>query len=209
MTTFLSSLNIPGSALTAEMYRLNLISQNIAHAETTRRADGRPGPYRRKTPVYQEVNEAPNFADQLGRQLAGMRGKNYNIPGYLRPGTERAVTANNAVYVRPEFRGSELNGVAPQTSGEYIRNRYPVNSGQGNYHGGVRIFRVIEDPTPGKLVYDPEHPDANEEGYVEMPNVEMLNEFVNMMGASRAYEANVQVVNAMKAMATRALDIGR
>ena len=198
MTTFLSSLNIPGSALTAEMYRLNLISQNVAHSETTRRADGKPGPYKRKTPVYQEIDSKPNFADELGRQLAGMRGNNYNIPGYLRPNAERTVTANSAVYVRPEF-------------GEYIRNRYPVkaNENKGNYHGGVRIYKVIEDPTPGKLVYDPDHPDANEEGYVEMPNVELLNEFVNMMGASRSYEANVQVLNAMKAMATRALDIGR
>jgi flagellar basal-body rod protein FlgC len=210
MTTFLSSLNIPGSALTAEQYRLNLIAQNISNTETTRRADGRPGPYRRKTPVYQEINEAPDFADRLGRQLAGMRGDRHDIPGYLRPNPGRTVAANNAVYIRPEFTGSALNGVPRQTSGEYIRNRYPVGgSQQGQYHGGVRIFKVIEDPTPGRLIYDPEHPDANEEGYVEMPNVEMLNEMVNMMGASRAYEANVQVVNAIRAMAMRALDIGR
>jgi len=212
MTTFLSSLNIPGSGLTAEQYRLNLIAQNISNTETTRRADGKPGPYRRKTPVYQEITEAQSFSEQLGRQLAGMRGNRHDITGYLRPNTssERTVVANNAVYVRPEFRGSALNGVPQQTSGEFIRNRYPLNRAprEENY-GGVRIFKVIEDPTPGKIIYDPEHPDADEEGYVEMPNVEMLNEMVNMMGASRSYEANVQVVNAIRAMATRALDIGR
>ena len=183
---FLSSLNIPGSGLTAEQYRLNLIAQNITHAETTRRADGKPGPYRRKTPLYQEIDEPQSFAEQLGRQIAGMRGER----------------RGSAVYTRPGFR----SGV---TSGEYLRRHTQRAQPQENYNGGVRIKKVIEDPTPGKLVYDPEHPDANEEGYVEMPNVEMLNEMVNMMGASRAYEANVQVVNAMKAMAMKALELGR
>lgn len=203
---FLSALNIPGSGLTAEQYRLNLIAQNITNAETTRRADGKEGPYRRKTPVYQEINGSSSFAEQLGTQLAGMRGTERNFTGYLRPSetNEKVVTANNAVYVRPELTGN-------QTSGEYIRNKYSLDKSQtsGDYNGGVRIFKVIEDPTPGKMVYDPEHPDANEEGYVEMPNVDMTNEMVNMMSASRAYEANVQVVNAIKAMAMKALEIGR
>jgi flagellar basal-body rod protein FlgC len=209
---FLSSLNIPGSALTAEQYRLNLIAQNISNTETTRRADGREGPYRRKTPLYQEINEMPSFADQLNSQLAGMRGVEHNASGYLRPSenNEKVVTANNAVYIRPEFTGSALNGVQQQTSGEYIRNKYWTGKTKGgDYNGGVRIYKVIEDPTPGKIIYDPSHPDADEAGYVEMPNVEMLNEMVDMMGASRSYEANVQVVNAMKAMAMKALEIGR
>jgi flagellar basal-body rod protein FlgC len=118
----------------------------------------------------------------------------------------------DAVYVRRELRGSELNGVEPQTSREWIRNRFPLSRAQqqGEHHAaGVRIVKIIEDPTPGRLIYDPQHPDANEEGYVELPNVEMLNEMVNMMGASRSYEANVQVVNAMRTMAMRTLDIGR
>jgi flagellar basal-body rod protein FlgC len=123
--------------------------------------------------------------------------------------------ANNAAYVRPDasdfFRGSALNGVERQTDGEFIRNRFSVGrrETEGDAYGGVRILKVVEDPTPGKMVYAPEHPDADEEGYVEMPNVEMLTEMVNMMGASRSYEANVQVVNAIKAMAMKALEIGR
>lgn len=74
---------------------------------------------------------------------------------------------------------------------------------------GVRVSEVIEDPTPGKTVYNPDHPDADEDGYVQMPNVELLQEMVDSMGASRSYEANVQAFNALKAMAQRALDLGR
>lgn len=202
---FLSSLNIPGSGLTAEQYRLNLIAQNISNAQTTRRADGKEGPYRRKTPVYQEINE-PSFAEQLSTQLAGMRGTEQDFTGYLRPSetNEKVVAANNAVYVRPELTGN-------QTGGEYIRNKYSLDESQtvSGYNGGVRILKVVEDPTPGEMIYDPEHPDADEDGYVEMPNVNMTNEMVDMMSASRAYEANVQVVNAIKAMAAKALEIGR
>ena len=210
MERFMSSLNIPASGLTAEMYRLNLISQNITNAESTRRADGRPGPYRRKIPVYQEVEHPPSFADRIGRQLAGMRGERHNIPGFLRPNGPETRVTRDAVFVRREMGGAARNGIEPQTSGEFIRNRFPINrAALPTQSGGVRILKIIEDPTPGNIIFDPTHPDANEEGYVEMPNVEMLNEMVNMMGASRSYDANVQVVNAMRTMAMRALDIGR
>jgi len=60
-----------------------------------------------------------------------------------------------------------------------------------------------------KKVYDPGHPDADEEGFVEMPNVDVITEMVNMISASRAYEANVTSINATKSMAVKALDIGR
>lgn len=74
---------------------------------------------------------------------------------------------------------------------------------------GVKVDAIIEDQTPFKLVYDPNHPDANEEGYVEMPNVNILNEMVDMIAATRAYEANVTALNATKAMFLKALEIGR
>jgi len=74
---------------------------------------------------------------------------------------------------------------------------------------GVKVDSIIEDPTPFRLVYDPMHPDANEEGYVEMPNVNVLNEMVDMIAATRAYEANVTVLNVSKAMFLKALEIGR
>ncbi len=74
---------------------------------------------------------------------------------------------------------------------------------------GVKVARVIEDPKPGQTIYDPRHPDADKSGYVKMPNVNVMEEMVNMIGASRAYEANVQAINATRAMWNRALEIGR
>lgn len=74
---------------------------------------------------------------------------------------------------------------------------------------GVRVTNIVEDPTPFREVYDPSHPDADENGIVQMPNVEVVTEMVNMISASRAYEANVTALNASKSMATKALEIGR
>ncbi|MBF0179663.1 MAG: flagellar basal body rod protein FlgC [Magnetococcales bacterium] len=74
---------------------------------------------------------------------------------------------------------------------------------------GVAVERVHVDERPPRLQYDPTHPDANADGYVAMPNVDPVTEMVNMMAASRAYESNVTVLNASKAMATKALEIGR
>lgn len=74
---------------------------------------------------------------------------------------------------------------------------------------GVKVDRIVEDETPTKLVYNPTHPDANEDGYVEMPNVNILNEMVDMIAATRAYEANVTALNAGKSMFQKALQIGR
>ncbi len=73
----------------------------------------------------------------------------------------------------------------------------------------VRVSDVVEDQSPGRMVFDPGHPDANAEGYVAYPNVNSLTESIDMMAASRAYEANVQVVNATKRMAEAALAIGQ
>lgn len=75
---------------------------------------------------------------------------------------------------------------------------------------GVRVSRIIEDrETPLKTVYDPAHPDANQDGYVQMPNVDPLREMVNLMSATRSYEANVTVFNANKSMLMKALEIGK
>jgi len=74
---------------------------------------------------------------------------------------------------------------------------------------GVRAARVVEDPRPGRPIYDPQHPDADAHGYVLMPNVNVMEEMVNMIAASRAYEANVQAINTARAMWNRALEIGK
>lgn len=74
---------------------------------------------------------------------------------------------------------------------------------------GVKAVGIIDDKTELKSKYDPSHPDANEEGYVMMPNVNVLNEMADMIAASRSYEANVNTLNASKSMFMKALEIGR
>ena len=74
---------------------------------------------------------------------------------------------------------------------------------------GVRVAEIVTDQTPGERVYDPTHPDADAEGYVTMPNVNLVTEMTNMLSATRSYEANLTVVDAFQRMAVKALDIGR
>ncbi|HEY8416582.1 MAG TPA: flagellar basal body rod protein FlgC [Limnochordales bacterium] len=80
----------------------------------------------------------------------------------------------------------------------------------GGFTGaGVRVVAIRHDPGAPRLVYDPSHPDAGPDGYVAMPNVDVVREMVDLITASRAYEANVTAFNTAKSMAMRALDIGR
>jgi len=74
---------------------------------------------------------------------------------------------------------------------------------------GVEVTKIIEDNTPAKKVYNPSHPDADENGYVEMPNISVLEEMVDMMSATRSYQANVTAIKSAKRMALKALEIGR
>ncbi|PFP30777.1 flagellar basal body rod protein FlgC [Bacillus sp. AFS073361] len=74
---------------------------------------------------------------------------------------------------------------------------------------GVRVSGIVEDQTPFKMVHDPAHPDANADGYVMMPNVDLSKEMVDLLAASRAYEANVTSFNTGKSMMLKALEIGR
>jgi len=73
---------------------------------------------------------------------------------------------------------------------------------------GVEATKIIEDQEPPQKVFNPSHPDANEEGYVEMPNVSVLKEMVDMMSATRSYQANVTTIKSAKRMALKALEIG-
>lgn len=143
---FLDSLNISGSGLTAQKYRMEIVAQNLANADTTRTVAG--GPYRRKLVVFEEIGSNGTFAQAL-RASAGEAG------------------------------------------------------------GGVRVQQVLDDTDDFKVEYDPTHPDANADGYVQLPNVDTTQEMVDMMSASRLYEANVTAFNAMKAMASKALEIGK
>ena len=74
---------------------------------------------------------------------------------------------------------------------------------------GVKIDQVILDERPLRKVYDPDHPDSNEKGYLELPNVNVIEEMTNMLSASRAYEANLAVLETGKSMTMRALEMGR
>lgn len=147
--SFLSSLNISASALTAQRAHLDIISENITNMDTTRTENG--GAYRRKTVAFEAIEEG-DFKSMLRKKM---------------------------------------------------------KAAQGEGQGGVRVSQIIEDPSPMKMVYNPSHPDANEQGYVEMPNVNLLQETADAMSASRSYQANVTAINAIKAMATKALEVGK
>ncbi|MFZ5585891.1 MAG: flagellar basal body rod protein FlgC [Thermodesulfobacteriota bacterium] len=149
---FLNSLEISASGLSAQRTRMNIISQNLANANTTRTKDG--GPYRRKITVFQ----ARPFRN------------------YLDEASDRD---------RPQYGP----GDDPRL--------------------GVFVERIAQDQSPFKRVYDPNHPDADKEGYVSMPNVEVVTEMVDLINASRSYEAGVTAANASKNMAMKALEIGR
>ena len=150
--SFLQSLNISGSGLTAQRLRMDVISENLANMDTTRTQDG--GPYRRKMVVFNSMNESNTLFNKM-------------------------------LY-------SNINEINKTDS---VR--------------GVEVSEIIEDEEPFKLVYNPTHPDANEDGYVEMPNVDSLKETVDMMEAVRAYQANITALNAIKQMAAKALEIGK
>jgi flagellar basal-body rod protein FlgC len=79
----------------------------------------------------------------------------------------------------------------------------------GSEANGVKVTAVVEDPTPMKQVYDPKHPLADEKGYVTMPNVNVVEEMVNMISASRSYQNNVDMMNTAKTLLLKTLTIGQ
>lgn len=143
-------IDAAASGLTAERLRMDVISNNIANANTTRTERG--GAYHRKFVVFEPREREPKVFEQTLMRAIGLT----------------------------------------RHTGE-----------------GVRAVSIMEDDTQGPLVYEPGHPDANADGYVEKPNVNIVNEMVDMITAQRAYEANSTAINAAKAMATKVLEIGR
>lgn len=141
-----SAFNINASGMTAQRYRMDIISQNVANANTTRTADGTP--YRRKVVTFAEKDTQTPFSRVLNKEWDNYTGK------------------------------------------------------------GVKIDGVHEDTwTEANMVYDPSHPDADENGYVTYPNVNIVTEMTNMIDASRSYEANSTAFAASKGMALKGLDI--
>ncbi len=101
-----------------------------------------------------------------------------------------------------------------EAGGPYVRkdvvfSTMPIELNTGEGLEGVRVTEVVEDTTPPLIVYDPGHPDADENGYVAMPNIKVIKEMVNMMMALRAYEANVTAFNVSKGMFKKTLELGR
>jgi flagellar basal-body rod protein FlgC len=85
----------------------------------------------------------------------------------------------------------------------------PLAPGGGPSAAGVKVARVQADEGPGRRVFSPNHPDADESGFVTFPDVNPVHEIVNLMSASRGYEANASAIDTLKTMAQRALDIAR
>ena len=129
-----TAMDISASGMRVQRTRMNVISSNIANAQTTRTEEG--GPYKRKDVTL----KAKTFEEALA---------------------------------------------------------------------GVEVDSITADPVPGERIYNPGSPDADKDGYVTMPNVNMMEEMVNLLDASRSFEANTAAVKAQKDMATKALGIGR
>ena len=89
---------------------------------------------------------------------------------------------------------------------QVVFSAMPVDNSQAM---GVRVQEVVEDKSPPKLMYDPKHPLADDKGYVAMPNVNVVDEMVNMISASRSYQTNVETMNAAKTMLLKTLTIGQ
>jgi len=100
---------------------------------------------------------------------------------------------------------------ATSASGEAYRAKQVVFEAVPNEGGGtgVRVKEVIDDPSPLKMMYDPKNPLADDKGYVAMPNVNVVDEMVNMLSATRAYQNNVETMNAAKTLLTKTLTIGQ
>ncbi|WEF33207.1 flagellar basal body rod protein FlgC [Pseudoduganella chitinolytica] len=101
---------------------------------------------------------------------------------------------------------------ATSASGQAYRAKqvvFEATPSADNTATSVKVQQVIEDPSPMKMVYDPKSPLADEKGYVEMPNVNVVDEMVNMLSASRSYQNNVETMNAAKSLLMKTLTIGQ
>ncbi|MFT7560573.1 MAG: flagellar basal-body rod protein FlgC [Flavobacteriales bacterium] len=111
---------------------------------------------------------------------------------------------------------------ASSSSDKVYRGRHPVfqsvmldsmNNGAGSLDGGsatgVKVTGIVEDQSPLQMRYEPEHPEANEDGYVYYPNVNVVEEMTNMISASRSFQMNVEVMNSAKQMVQRVLSLGQ
>ena len=111
----------------------------------------------------------------------------------------RKMVVFEAVSGRDSFRDAMARAMSGAAS----------NDGVNPAAGGVRVTEIVEDESPMKIVYDPTHPDADEDGYLELPNVDMVKEMADAMAASRAYASNVTAFNTLKSVISSGLEVGR
>ncbi len=146
MSSLFTSMKISSSGLAAQRVRMNVLSSNLANAQTTKTAEG--GPYKRQDVVFSAAPAEAPFEKFLDEDF-----------------------------------GTQLRQ--------------------------VKVVGVHEDTKEPRMVYDPSHPHADPSGNVAMPNINVMTEMVNMIAATRAYEANTTAINNAKQMALKALEIGR
>lgn len=127
----------------------------------------------------------------------------------IRLNTISSNLANAESTSTPEGGPYKKKAVVFQTENLPFRQHLHQSLAERGQGQGVKVARIIEDTDPPQLVYDPTHPDAREDGYVEMPNINVLKEMVDMMSATRSYEANTTTIKSAKRMAMKALEIGR
>ena len=157
------SFDISASGMSAEQYRMDIISQNMANAHTTRTEDGTP--YVRKVVTFQEKTNTKerNFKHMLDTAFSNLSG--------------RPLGSTNSARLSSPGSGVKIGGLYEDTWTEEV------------------------------MAFDPEHPDADENGYVHYPNVNVITEMTNMIDASRGYEANQAAFEATKAMANKGLEM--
>ncbi len=160
--SFLNGFDISGYGLSAQRFRINLISSNIANANTTRTDEG--GPYRRREAVFKAVD----FSDILSKEIS-----------------------NSSSFLKDE------NPIDDPSATEFAKP--PIM--------GVVVDKVIRDDSPFKLKFDPTNPDADENGYISLPNVNPVIEMADLIEATRAYQANVAAYQSTKTMAQSSIDL--
>lgn len=182
------SLALAASGLSAQRQRIETIANNLANAETTRTDGG--GPYKRKVAMLQAAGVD---TQQYGAvQNAATAGTVAGMPGS---------PFGSAAFQVPATAASGLIG------GDSARGiTVPAIPSDDGLHG-VRVAQIAEDSSEGPLVYDPGHPDADKNGYVRYPNVNVSDEMIDLLDAKRIYEANATVFQSAKAMLKRAIDI--
>ncbi len=123
--------------------------------------------------------------------------------------TISANLANSETTSTPEGGPYKKKSVVFQSDSQPFQQHFSNSLQAQSQVQGVKVAKITEDNSPPQRVYDPSHPDAKEDGYVEMPNVSVIKEMVDMMSATRSYEANTTTIKSAKRMAMQALQIGR